>query len=141
MFIDEDPAPHPAHDSSGAEVGVAPLLIACAAEATRQAAEVARMDEGFGLALEASRRDGAGMPAPALGRELAASLQQIDRLRQETQGLARVLTLLARVTDRRGMLPVADVRACTPLVALQHRLLSRSLIETDPAAGASVARP
>lgn len=128
MFIEDlGLADHPPCDDEE-EVTAAAVLRSCAEEATRQAGAIARMDEAFGLALMAGQSTELDVPGPGPGpgmtRTLAASLQQVDRLRQEAEGLARVLSLLAQLPPRRTTLLPAELRACTPLVALQHRLLA-----------------
>lgn len=55
---------------------------------------------------------------------LIVDLQMADRMRQEAEGLARVLALLAQQEEGAGPVCAADIRACTPIAALQRRLLS-----------------
>ncbi|WP_235933408.1 hypothetical protein [Paragemmobacter ruber] len=68
--------------------------------------------------------DGGAPEAAALVPALVADLQLADQIRQEAEGLAKVLALLAGRGDSDGCLSAAQVRACTPVSALQRRLLA-----------------
>lgn len=126
MFIDE-PAPS---DPDGTTVTAIParlLLASCAREAARQARQIALMDEAFGTALAPARSGGQGTPnSDALFHALRSRLQEIDRLRQEAQGLADVLHLLAAAPTETDV-PTDRIRACTPLVALRDRLVQERM--------------
>ena len=78
---------------------------------------------------------------PALVPALVADLQLADQIRQEAEGLAKVLALLAGRGDDDGWFSAAQVRACTPVSALQRRLLapvgSRARPKGDGAAAMS----
>lgn len=65
----------------------ASLMMACTAEATRIAHALAEVDAALGILLEAENPIG---PAPP------QALQSVDLLRQEAEGLAALLGLVAR---------------------------------------------
>ena len=124
MFVDEvHPAPVEEFHLP-AEIEPAALLAACAAEAGRQAEGLRQLDAALGAALVLAQRPAAD-PAEArvLISALAADLQQADRLRQEAEGLARALALLSDRPKGAGRLTADQVRGCTPILALQRRLL------------------
>lgn len=126
MFVEEADTIHVDDDALPVEVEPAALLAACATEAERQANGLRQLDAALGAALALAQRPAAD---PAEGRALisalASDLQQADRLRQEAEGLARALALLANRPKGAGCLPADQVRGCTPILALQRRLLSR----------------
>ena len=127
MFIEDSPADLPPNTQVDSNISTRLLLAACAREADRQARKIAHLDMAFGQALEARRcGDLQSTPLASLPRTLAVNLQQIDRLRQEMQGLANVLDLLAHVPSMDGDLRSDLIRTCTPLVALRDRLLGSS---------------
>lgn len=109
-------------------IGAADLLAACAAEAGRQAATMSELDTALGTALQmlramiASGEEGRGRAT--LVSALIADLQMADRLRQESEGLARALEMLAGLSSLNDQVPAEDIRACTPFAALQERLLA-----------------
>jgi hypothetical protein len=123
MFIDED---HTASVECGGpdEIAVQQVLAACASEAIRQAHVMTGLDSSIGSALAILRqgREGQVRHPPA---GLVSSLQQADRLRQEMEGLAKVLALLADIGGQTGTVDASRIRACTPFRDLQERLLSR----------------
>lgn len=125
MFIDDDPLDAAETVTPTDEIGAGALLAACVAEAERQAAALHQLDAALGAALVMARRPpGNAVDGAALISALAADLQQADRLRQESEGLARALALLARLPPPSGTVRADEVRRCTPFVALQQRLLS-----------------
>lgn len=144
MFVDDghDKAEDATCDPG--EVAVPALLAACASEAERQAEGLRQLDAALGAALVAARRQtdprremrlhdgqfrdggvlqGQELDERALVSALTADLQTTDRLRQEAEGLARILALIAGKPDRAGFLSTAEIRACTPLSAMRRRLL------------------
>lgn len=125
MFFDDDHDHAVEHIDLPSEVDPATLLAACAAEAERQAEGLRDLDAALGAALVMARRPiGDATDARALMSALAADLQKADRLRQEAEGLARALALLAGRPKSAGNLKAEQVRGCTPILALQHRLLA-----------------
>ena len=89
------------------------LLAACAAEVQRQAQACIALDHALG-------RLCAALPVPPLP---IRDLQAIDRLRQELEGLARVMALLSTPALEEAAIPRAALLACTPLRDLRARLL------------------
>lgn len=122
MLFDDDPGGVAAPDPMPLHVTADALLAACATEAAGQAQALHRLDAALGRAVTLAR-NGAGDGA-ALVAALTADLQHADRLRQEAEGLARALTLLAAVPMHDHHLTADQVRGCTPVVALQRRLLA-----------------
>ena len=124
-FIDDGMIqPAPPRDALPPEVSAAALLAACAAEAQRQAEGLRKLDSALGEALAYARSRTRGEAGEAtLLTALAAELQQADSLRQLAEGLARVLALLAETGIGEGQVTAQDVLACTPVRALQDRLL------------------
>ncbi|MBW7921842.1 MAG: hypothetical protein H3C51_07055 [Rubellimicrobium sp.] len=82
IFADDDPVDPAAALPWGAPADRRTLLAACADEARHLARALAGLDHALGRALAS----GAGPPAAA---------QALDRLRQEAEGLADVLALVA----------------------------------------------
>jgi hypothetical protein len=125
IFIDAEDSAATATELPAA-IGMADLLAACAAEAARQAATLAELDTAIGATLELLRSaDTAGSTDPTVVSMLARELQMADLLRQESEGLARVLAL---VSDGRGLsdqVSGAEIGACVRLGALQARMLTR----------------
>lgn len=124
MFVDDRSIGAPPHIPDAAAIPARRLLQACAREAWRQAAEAARLDAAFGDVLAAT-----GTPAPdgtsqGLTRTISEKLQQIDRLRQETQGLAALLDHLAALPSLASPVSTDQLRSCVPLVTQQDRLMS-----------------
>jgi hypothetical protein len=112
MFEDDgtsDPIPTGAVVPS--EKPVHDLLAACAAEATRQAAAMRDLDGFVGDLL----MRGAAAADPQ-------ALQRLDLLRQEADGLARVLQLVASQAERNTMVDGTAVTACLPLAAQRARI-------------------
>lgn len=111
MFEDDgtpDPAPTPTVPTASS---VQDLLAACAAEAKRQAAAMEDLDGFVGAIL-------------MCGAEAAdpKALQRLDLLRQEADGLARVLQLVASLTEHGTMVDGTAVTACLPLAAQRARI-------------------
>ncbi|OYU19954.1 MAG: hypothetical protein CFE34_02415 [Rhodobacteraceae bacterium PARR1] len=123
MLFADDPGGTPLPDPLPADVRADDLLATCAAEAARQAQALHRLDAALGQTL-AMVRAAAGQADAGLVSALTADLQQADQLRQEAEGLAQALALLASLPRRPHLLTADQVRACTPIVALQRRLLS-----------------
>lgn len=107
------------------EIVARDLLAACASEMRRQAGAMASLDTALGGVLEILR--GSSDPAGAKAQmtpALLAELQCADQLRQEMDGVARVLELLAGVESLILAIGSETVCACTPLTDLRRRLLS-----------------
>lgn len=106
------------------DIGAQALLVACATEAARQARAMNQLDAVLGDALQTM--SGAPHPVTSSPSSLSAligGLQSADRLRQEIEGLAGVLELLASLDTLAVVIRAEQVRARTPLAALQQRLL------------------
>lgn len=85
----------------------------------------ARDRGGAGGAAPSGRAvQGPSLEEPGLVPALVADLQLADQIRQEAEGLAKVLALLAGRREGDGWFSAAQVRACTPVSALQRRLLA-----------------
>jgi hypothetical protein len=109
------------------EIVARDLLAACASEMRRQAGAMASLDTALGGVLDMFR--GSSDPAGAkaqMSPALLAELQRADQLRQEMDGVARVLELLAGVESLILAVGSETVCACTPLTDLRGRLLSGS---------------
>ena len=92
---------------------VADILAACAAEADRHARAMARMDREVG--------------ASFAGGQVALqpqTLQLLDLLRQEAEGLARALQLVLSKPSPETLIDAADIAQCVPLAAQRARLMS-----------------
>lgn len=92
------------------------LLVACAKEAGRHAAGLAGLDASLGAALANGAKD-----AKAFDPEL---LQRIDLLRQEAEGLAKLLGLLAELDTQSDMVDGPRIADCVPTAQQRHRLLT-----------------
>jgi hypothetical protein len=124
MFIDEDGTGAEGSDHPGG-VCVQAVLAACAAEAVRQAQVMSALDASIGSVLTVLRRGSDGQVRhPPSG--LVTALQQADRLRQEMEGLAKVLILLTDLGRDAEIVDAGLVRACTPFRELQERLLGQA---------------
>ncbi len=104
------------------------LLVACAAEARRLVVEVSALDSTVAEALSDSARSNATASLAAL---LARSLQGLDRLCQEIDGLAQVLALLADSVPRGGTVSGEDLLAAVRLGAQRRRLLGEGAGDRD----------
>ena len=125
MFIDDDPRDALAATDMPTRITARDLLLACASEAWRQSAAAARLDAVLGASLGAMRSSGSAVSdRPEALAPLAGELQKADLLRQELEGLARTLALLANVRSFSASLTAEQVRLCAPLGELQGRLLS-----------------
>jgi hypothetical protein len=112
MFEDDgDSDPIPKGAAVPSEKSVHDLIAACAAEAKRQAAAMQDLD---------------GFVGDVLMRGTAAvdprALQRLDLLRQEADGLARVLQLVASQAQLGIMVDGTAVTACLPLAAQRARI-------------------
>ncbi|MGP9806154.1 hypothetical protein [Paracoccus sp. NSM] len=87
----------------------------------RQAAAIADLDTALGGALLALRK--APGTGPALSGHDITALQRADRIRQEVDGVARALGLILKAGSLTATLEGRHVRACTPVAALQDRLM------------------
>ena len=125
---EEAPAPPPGA-GAGEDRAAGALLLACADEAGRLAAQLAAVDAQVAAALadpatgrpsgEAGR---ATAPAARPASALAAALQGVDLLRQESAGLAQVLALIVEHGQCAGRVPAAALAGATPLAAQRIRL-------------------
>jgi hypothetical protein len=122
MLFDDDPGGAAPPDPLPSHVSADVLLVACARVAAGQAQALNRLDAALGLAVTMARH-GVGDSADLIAA-LTADLQQTDRLRQEAEGLARALHLLATVPMQGHQLTADQVRGCTPVASLQRRLLA-----------------
>lgn len=102
------------------DIAMADLLSACAVELRRQAVAMGALDAALGGILDLWRAGEARALHPALLRDL----QKADHLRQESEGLARVLDLLVQAGPSCTAIRSAAIRACTPLLDQQDRLLA-----------------
>ena len=107
------------------EVTTQDLLVACAAAMRRQADAMGKMDVALGKVLEHLRRPAlpTGAAASICG-SLMRDLQRADRIRQEAEGLAKVLEVVACSGTVEGSIPTDALRGCTPLAELQARLFA-----------------
>lgn len=127
MFID-DPADVPLPGASLRDsIACHDLLRACAAEARRQAREMAEMDRAFGAMLMPDGDMSWDRGIQPVGGAIAAQLQKVDRLRQEIHGLAGILDLVAGLASLSAELPAEAVRGRVSVIALCDRLLSRGI--------------
>ena len=122
MLFDDDPGVAAPPDLLPSHVSADALLAACVRAASGQAQALHKLDMALGQAVTMARH-GVGDGA-ALIAALTADLQQADRLRQEAEGLARALHLLATVPMQGHQLTADQVRGCTPVASLQRRLLT-----------------
>ncbi len=132
MLFADDPGGTLQPDPWPPDVTAGDLLATCAAEAARQAQALHRLDTALAQTMAVLR---AGPGEAAVIRNLTAELQQADQVRQEAEGLARALALLARLPPRPERLSADQVRACTPFVALQRRFLTGRPDRDSAAAG------
>lgn len=91
---------------------VADTLAACAAEAERHATALARLDSMVGEAL------GSGRAAVD-----PRSLQMLDLLRQEAEGLARVLSLAVSMPTPDAIIGDDEIARRLPLAAQRARFI------------------
>ena len=89
------------------------VLAACVAEAERHAGEVARIDREVGSCF-------AGGKVSLQPR----TLQHLDLLRQEAEGLARALRLAVSKASPEALVDASDIARCVPLAAQRARLMS-----------------
>jgi len=89
------------------------LLQACAIEAARHADAVAQMDRALGGALESGGAKGNSQ-----------TLQRLDLLRQEADGIARLLNFVAGLPALDAIIDIDAFSKCVPLAAQRARLLS-----------------
>ena len=107
------------------EVTAQELLVACAAAMRRQAEGMGKMDVALGRVLEHLRAQAVSTGAASpIFTDVLVDLQRADQLRQEAEGLAKVLELVVRFGTVEGLVPTDALRACTPLAELQERLLA-----------------
>jgi hypothetical protein len=89
------------------------ILAACAAEAGRLSDGLAELDRAIGQAL-----------AEALEQADPRVLQRLDLLRQEADGLARLLALATSMPAPDAMIDTDAIARCVPLAAQRARLTS-----------------
>lgn len=97
------------------------LLAACSAEAGRLVQEASALDATVAAALSMSEEN---LSSASLASLLTASLQGLDHLCQEIDGLARVLSLLAEKTRCGGRIPSARFLEAVKLGAQRRRLVA-----------------
>ncbi len=112
MIVDDgagldDGAP-PAVDRSARD-----LLMACVAEAERQAGLLADIDAALGRLLSDCGDDAD-----------AVTLQSLDLARQEAQGLSRILRRLADLPTLEASLEASTVEECLPVARQRARMTS-----------------
>lgn len=120
MFVDDSHDVEPEPLPVTTETDARRLLLACAAEAERQAAGMQQLDAALGAAVTMARHPA---NAAALVSVLMTDLQKADLMRQELEGLSRALALLVAAPTPNTVLAAGSIRACTPLLAMQQRLL------------------
>lgn len=114
------------------EIMARDLLANCASELRRQAGAMRSLDAALGAVLNLCRA--ALDPAEADAQMIAGlrmDLQMADQLRQEGEGVAKALDLLAGVESLAAAIRSDAVCACTPLRDLQDRLM----LERSPTSG------
>lgn len=89
------------------------VLSACVAEAERHANAISQMDRAIGAALE----NGSG----AID---AQTLQTLDLLRQEAEGLARALNLATSMPSPDTVIDAEAMTRCVPVAAQRARFMS-----------------
>lgn len=110
------------------------LLFACATEMRRQAAEMAALDAALGRLLELWNGSASQPGAqPGLLPSHLRDLQKADQLRQESEGLATILDLLAQAGGSLTTIRFEAIRAGTPLRDQQTRLLHSANCAAGPA--------
>lgn len=111
--------------SSPDEIRARALLAICAVEMRRQAQALAELDVALGVLLQVLRAPSA-LPSGdgALPSSVMRDLQRADHARQEVAGLAKALDLLVGVGSLDEAIPSDLIRACSPVIALQNRLLA-----------------
>lgn len=124
IFADDDMPPAPADAAPPAALLARDLLLACRDEARRLAHALADLDCQLGRA--------AG-PLPL-------SLQGLDLMRQEAEGLARILALVAATAPRSRIEP-GTIAAATPLQAQFRRLTDGPVSEIGAGAAAGAGMP
>ncbi len=124
MIIIETDQPEKFAEDLPPDITVAALLRSCAKEADRQARLVADLDRTLGSALLGLGTAPDQTSITRLRAALIGDLQLADRLRQESEGLARALRLLTAAKTLSDRLEVAEVLAIVPNGALRHRLLA-----------------
>lgn len=111
MIIDDHSAGGPEEPLTGQRLTAADILAACVVEADRHAKALARMDTTVGAALENGQ--------VAIDHK---TLQALDLLRQEADGLARVLHLVTSMPSTGSVIDAASIMRCAPLAAQRARL-------------------
>ena len=129
MFVDDQTADEPDVPYAPCQIDARQLLRACAAEAERQAAGMTQLDAALGTAVAMARQQ---TQAAALVSALMTDLQKADLMRQELEGLSRALALVIAVPTLTTMVPAQSIEGCTPLLAMQQRLLRSGGIGPAP---------
>jgi hypothetical protein len=111
LIIDDHSAGRPEEHPTGPRRTAAEILAACVLEADRHAKALARMDTTVGAALEAGQA--------AIDHK---TLQALDLLRQEADGLARMLHLATSMPSTDAVIDAASIARCVPLAAQRARL-------------------
>jgi hypothetical protein len=111
LIIEDHSAGGPENPPTGHRLTAADILAACVVEADRHAKALARMDTKVGAALETGQ--------VAIDHK---TLQALDLLRQEADGLARMLHLVTSMPSAASVIDAASITRCVPLAAQRARL-------------------
>lgn len=127
LFCPSDEETAPAFPTSSADPAEEGSLISAlgraAVEAERLADRLSQLDSELAALL-------------AMGQEGATRMQRLDLLRQEAEGLALFLAMLATVTDPEGGCDPARAAEPLPLRAQAARLVGRAFLHPMPAENA-----
>ena len=111
LIIDDHSEGGPQGPSTGQHSTAAKILAACVIEAERQAKALARMDTAVGAAL--------GTGQATIDHK---TLQALDLLRQEADGLARMLRLATSMPSADSVIDASSISRCVPIAAQRVRL-------------------
>jgi hypothetical protein len=123
IIFDTDPC-EPEAPPFPPDIPAATLLRSCALEAERQARLLGELDSTLGAAILGL---GTAPDADRIARlrsVMITDLQIADRLRQESEGLAHALDLVAAAPSLSDRVKVDALLARIPNAALRNRLLS-----------------
>lgn len=107
------------------DIPAATLLRSCAIEAERQARLLGELDSTLGAAILGLGTAPDAERIARLRSVMISDLQLADRLRQESEGLARALDLVAAAPSLSDRVKVDAILARIPNAALRKRLLSQ----------------
>ncbi len=121
MIID-DPHSEQSDDCQGpTQVIARRLLFACIKESERQALSMKDLDRTLGSTIAIAHQP---EKVADFFRNLSSDLQKADIIRQELEGLSRVLDLLWNVETLDDRISNDRIYCCTPLVDMRRRLLN-----------------